>query len=283
MSAVNIEVAGQHAVEHGTLTGYKIRLCKCDACTAANTRYVNRRTRLIAYGQWQPYVPADPVRTHVHELMEAGLGWKRIAALSGVSTGGVSRLLYGDGLRGRPPSRKLRPGTAAALLAVRADMDTLADGALVDATGTRRRIQALAALGWSLSRQARRLDRVVANYARILTYQQVTAATARQVRALYAEWSMVVPTPCGRDGVRRSRNDAARKGWLPPLAWDEDLIDLPEPELAVELRRRVAEMDDAQAAACFNAHYKLGDPSPLVIAGAREYTRRCKATKPKAG
>ncbi|WP_067812295.1 helix-turn-helix domain-containing protein [Actinomadura kijaniata] len=271
---MNDGAAGSDVVEHGTLTGYKIRLCRCPACTAANRRYVNRRTRLIAYGRWQPYVDAAPVRAHVRQLMQAGLGWRRIAALAGVSNGALCKLLYGDRRTGRLPSRKLRPDTAAALLAVRADLDTLAPGARIDAAGTRRRIQALAALGWSVCEQARRLDRSVSNYSTLMRRQYVTVATARQVRALYEQLSMVVPDPAGRNGVARARAEAARKGWVPPLAWDEDLIDLPEADLQQELARRAAVMDDDQAAACHNARYKLGDLSPLVVAGAREYKRR---------
>lgn len=261
-------------MEHGTLTGYKIHRCRCDACTAANRRYVNRRERLIAYGRWEFMVDAAPVREHVHALGARGLGWKRVAKLSGVSNGAMSKLLYGDRGHGLAPTKRVRPATATAILAVRADLDTLADGANTDAAGTRRRIQALACLGWSLSEQARRLGWSVQNYSILQRRQKVGAKTARAVRALYDELSM---TPAGdRPGAERARRDAARKGYLPPLAWDDDLIDLPDDDLAAELDRRTAAMEDEDIRACHLAR-KAGDKTPLSGAGAREYRRRQRA------
>ena len=57
--------------------------CRCADCRAANRAAENQRTRLIAYGQWQPYVDADQARAHVRRLAVQGIGWKRTAALAG--------------------------------------------------------------------------------------------------------------------------------------------------------------------------------------------------------
>src|SRR5216684_3904682 len=108
---------------HGTRARYVLGPgsgpgCRCAACTAANREAARRQTRLWAYGHWHPYVGAGPVREHVGQLARSGVGWKRAAALAGVSTGAMSKLLYG-GPGDRPPSRRLRPETAAAILAVR--------------------------------------------------------------------------------------------------------------------------------------------------------------------
>lgn len=263
-------------IDHGTFTAYKLHRCRCDRCRAANRRYVSRRARLIAYGQWEFMVDAEPVRQHVHVLGKRGLGWKRVAALAGVSNGAMSKLLYGDSSRGFPPTKRVRPATAAAILAVQADLDTLADGARTDAAGTRRRIQALACLGWSISEQARRLGWTVANYANLQNRNQVSAKTARAVRALYDELSM---TPAGeRPGAERARRDAVRKGYQPPLAWDDDLIDLTDEELAAELQRQAAAMDDEEVRQCNTAH-RADDNTPLTVAGALEYRQRMRQRK----
>lgn len=260
------------AIEHGTLTGYKIRGCRCPQCTEAQRRYNSRRGRLILYGRWEYMVDAEPVRQHLHRLRAAGLGWKRTASLAGVSVSTVSKLLYGSRTRGMSPTQRVRPSTATAILAVHADLDTVADKACIDAAGTRRRIQALACLGWSLGEQARRLGWTTQNYSALQTRTQVIARTARLVRDLYDELAM---TPAAdTPGATRARNAAANKGHLPPLAWDDDLIDLPDAELAAELERRAAAMDDEEAARCYRARYRQGDKSPLVVAGAREYKRR---------
>jgi hypothetical protein len=113
--------------EHGTKARYVFgpdehgnpgKGCGCAACSSANRAYENNRKRMILYGRWQPYVDATAAREHVRALGLAGIGWKRAAALSGVSTGAMSKLLYG-GPGCRPPTRRIRPETAAASLARR--------------------------------------------------------------------------------------------------------------------------------------------------------------------
>lgn len=217
-------------IEHGTLAGYKVRGCRCAPCAAASTRYENRRYRLMAYGRWQPYVDAGPVRAHVLKLRDAGLGYKRVAELADVSAGGMSKLMYGDYGRGTPPSKRVRPETAAAILAVEANLDTLGAAVLVDAAGTRRRLHALAAMGWSLAKLAGRLGVHRGNLGKTLACEQVTAGTARAVRALYdGLWNQAPPEDTHADKVAASRirNLARTRGWAPPLAWDDESIDDP--------------------------------------------------------
>jgi hypothetical protein len=167
--------------------------CRCGDCRAANRAAENQRTRLIAYGQWQPYVDAGPAREHVRQLAARGIGWKQAARLAGVPPGAVSKLLYG-GPGGRSRSQRLRPATAAAILAVRPDRGNLGLGALVPATGTHRRIQALVATGWSQAKLGGRLGMTPANFAAMMRRGQVTAATDQAARALYDQlWNR--PTP----------------------------------------------------------------------------------------
>ncbi len=97
----------------------------------------------------------------------------------------------------------------------------------VDATGTRRRLQALAAVGWSLAEQSRRLGWHESTAHRVASRQWVWVETAEKVRGLYDELAMTPGTN------RRARNDAARKGWPPPLAWSDEEIDDPDATPAV--------------------------------------------------
>jgi hypothetical protein len=207
---------------HGTLSGYKIHRCRCTPCRAANRDYNDRYNRLNAYGRWAPLVDAAPVRQHVNQLRAKGLGAARIAQLAGVGTATVQHLVWRHH-SGRPPTKRLRPHVAQALLAVKADTSALADGAFVNAAGTRRRIQALAAFGWSIAEQARRLNRGIRNFNDLLTQQLVTVRTAREVAELYEQMS-ATPPPAGM--VRtRTRRMAANREWAPPLAWDDDIDD----------------------------------------------------------
>jgi len=203
--------------------------CRCDACAAANRAAERRRGRQILYGRWEPYVDAGPARDHVRALAAAGIGWKRAAQLARVSTGSVSKLLYG-GPAGRPPSRRIRPQTAAAILAVRPSAQAAAPGALVDSAGTHRRVQALVTNGWSQARLAGQLAVTGSNFGTMMRRGQVTAATARAVRELYDRlWDKPPPENSQRERIAatRARNYAAQRGWVPPLGWDDDIIDDP--------------------------------------------------------
>lgn len=98
---------------------------------------------------------------------------------------------------------------------------TIVDGPiLVDATGTRRRLQALMAIGWTSTALAVRGGWCSPDS--LLQYCQrtkVTARTRERVRDLYEDLCM---TPGTSSTVRRL---AARQGWAPPLAWEEDIDD----------------------------------------------------------
>lgn len=119
---------------------------------------------------------------------------------------------------------------------------------VVDATGTRRRLQALAALGWSARAIGDRFGRGDGIVHRWMTRSAtVTRATAVMVDAWFTELAMTKPaldTVHDRYSVGRARAHAARRGWVPPLAWD-DIDNDPAPartddeetvdEIAVEL------------------------------------------------
>ena len=167
--------------EHGTRAAYVLDRCRCAPCTAANTAQARRRSTAIAYGTWPGLVDADPVRAHLRELRADGLSLQRIAELSGVGQGTLSALVY-RAPAGQPvPPARVRADTQRRLLAVRFDLASVAAGRRIDATGTRRRLQALTALGWSASCLASHTERPVRTLRRIMSAELVTAETARCV------------------------------------------------------------------------------------------------------
>lgn len=271
---------------HGTRTRYvdgpdendQPGPCRCDDCREANRveQAAGRLRRLRQQWGAEPpsMVDAEPVRAHVRRLQATGIGWKRIASAAGVPESSMSTLLFGA--RSRPPSRRVKAATAERILALEPD-GLLADGAVVDAAGTRRRVQALVAVGYTISAVGRHLGIAPTNMVTLLRQQHVTERRARAVRELYGRlWDQAPPAAsrAQRGAVTRARAMARRNGWPPPAAWDDDLIDLPDADLKAELERRAAAMDDAEVAACHTAHYRHGDISPLVAAGAREAARR---------
>jgi transcriptional regulator with XRE-family HTH domain len=224
--------------DHGTRACYYTG-CRRPECQAARRTAEQQRSRLKAYGQWEPYIDAEPVREHLRVLSAAGIGLKRSCELSGVPYSTLMRLIYGG--KNQPPSRRVRPATASAILAVRPSPGLLADGAFTDGTGTRRRITALVAIGWSQQKLADALGMEHRNLGHLLAdREQVTARTARTVRDLYDRlWN--TPPPAGtrweKTSATRSRGYAARRGWQPPGVWDDADMDDPAARPSVEWLR----------------------------------------------
>lgn len=210
--------------EHGTRTAYVLDRCRCDACTDANRAEAQRRRKAIAYGRWQGLVPADAARDHVQRLRSAGISLQRIAACSGVGYGTVARLAYPHPSRREPPTLRLRHDTAQRLLQLRAQACTVPPGARVDATGSRRRLQALMAAGWPLPTLARQLGRTAANLRRSMHADAVTDACARHISTLYEALRDMPPpgrTAAERVSASRAKATARTSGWLPHWAWDD--------------------------------------------------------------
>lgn len=98
----------------------------------------------------------------------------------------------------------------------------------MDATGSRRRLQALAAMGYALRTLGKELDWNPVNVYEFARGNQskVYAATADKVAALYDRLSMIPPE--NTRAAKVVRTHARKKGFVPPLAWDEETIDDPE-------------------------------------------------------
>lgn len=110
---------------------------------------------------------------------------------------------------------------------------------MVDATGTRRRVQALCAIGFSVMEQARQLGVTEMTVRNLMTKRTVQVATAARHKALYERLCESTPAP-GR-GPTRARSHAAKSGWPPPSAWFD--IDDPneQPDLGDGKRMSAAE------------------------------------------
>lgn len=99
------------------------------------------------------------------------------------------------------------------------------DALYVDSTGTVRRIRALMAIGWrycDIDTAAGHPSARASWAHNVVTQDKVHIDTAEKVAAVYERLCMT-PGPSSR-----VRNLAARRGWPPPLAWDDIETD-PEP------------------------------------------------------
>jgi transcriptional regulator with XRE-family HTH domain len=224
--------------QHGTATMYKLDRCRCVPCTDAATAE-ERRRRLDAFIGTEPRrVDAGPVREHVRSLQAAGIGYKRVAALAGVAPSTVAKIIHRDPSRADGgPRARVEPETARRILAVRAAVDTVSDGGVIDGTGTLRRLHALHARGWSRRALAARLGVEHNTLTHIEKAETSSGRLARAVRALYEElWDQAPPsaTPAERAAITRTLRWAEQHQWVPPAAWDDDLIDDPSAVPAVQ-------------------------------------------------
>jgi hypothetical protein len=216
-----------------TGTCYNQHLCRCDACRKGRADAARARKRAQLYGRWTPpdVIDADIVRRRIEQLTEFGIGINRLGRIARFPM--IQRVVYGytDDHGCRVTMRTVAGPKARRLLAIRPTLDLIADGARIPARGTHRRLQALVAHGWSELELSRRLEVSTNEVNRILRADVVTGGTHRAVASLFdALWDVMPPTatPAERGNRVRSLNLAARKGWVPALAWDDiDLDDAP--------------------------------------------------------
>lgn len=239
----------RQAPHHNNLACLKQYGCQRPECRARWRTYMNNRTRLLAYGTWQPYIDAEPVRQHVHMLRTYSIGIPRVRELSGTPSGTMTKLLYGQG--SRPPSRRVRARTADRITAIRPSLELVLPKALVDGTGTRRRLRALVAVGWPQLELGRRLDMDKKSVNDQVNGVSATAygSTARAVRDLYDRLWDTDPASQGVDArwIGEARARAVQRSWAPPAAWDDDYIDSPAavPDLGEKVSAYAALSEDA--------------------------------------
>lgn len=208
---------------HGERITYVIHKCRGDACKEAARLYERNRERMKLYGRAN-LVPAEPVRRHVRDLMAQGMGWKRVAKAAGVAPSIVGHLLYGKFEPGhpdyRPPRKQISRRNAAAILAV---TYTESGGTHVDATGSRRRLQALVHVGWSQSNLARHIGIEGCTVWAIITGRRsrVEKTSRDRINAFFDEHWNSLPLDQSREVTSRSMNHARRNGWAPAAAWDD--------------------------------------------------------------
>lgn len=184
-------------------------------------------------------VDSTRVDAHVAALQAAGIGLQRIADLSGV----CYAVVYRHSARCARPSSTIAADAAERILALPVDVRAVAPRRAVRAIGTSRRLQALAALGWSRQALAARLGCTPSTVGTLMHADLCSFALAVAVRGLYDTMWSTLPAPgtgAQRAAVARTRNDAAARGWVTPLAWTDGTIDDPAavPDVGAPAPRR---------------------------------------------
>lgn len=182
-------------------------------CTACRTRSAwDQRCRKAERAKGLTRrVPIGPAQAHLEALVAQGMSMVDIAAISGVSHRALVRLHQGL------PAFTLHD-TATAILAVtyKPRRDRL------DGTGVRRRLRALARIGWDYGHLGRQLGVSRARVAQLTQDEKrFTQALCERVEKVYDRLAWT-PGP----SVRRMR-EAMAQGWVSPAAWDAETIDDP--------------------------------------------------------
>lgn len=158
-------------------------------------------------------LPADRYRARVCALLDAGFTLRSLARTAGLSH--LAIRLVADGTW---PAVRRR--TACGLLQLTAPQIMAAQRPTdpVPAAGAQRRIQALMLMGWRHSDLTSRLG---FRSAQILERDTITARKHHAVAQVYdCLWDQRGPSLV-------STRRAAQRGWMPPMAWDDDTIDNP--------------------------------------------------------
>jgi lambda repressor-like predicted transcriptional regulator len=228
-----------------TTTCYTNHGCRCARCRYHQSQYETAvRAQRVEGGRTSLLLPAEPTVEHVHMLLAAGRTVHQISRTSGLAYDTIADLADPN----RDPSRMVKPFTERAVLQVTADYSQLTPTALIGNRGLRRRVEALMTQGWTMRSLAEASGFRPSNFQPMVVRAVVTLANHRRVEAMYEQlWDKTPPldTPTQRSSYTRSLAIAKRRGYHPPLAWD-DIDNDPTPvpcdrsrtgvdEIAVEL------------------------------------------------
>lgn len=223
----------RHALSN---TCYNNHKCCCTDCREHIRVYQANKNRKIAYGTWDSgYVDTAPTRAHILYLRTQGIGWKRLAVLSGVPAASVENVLYGSRAKGKPyhhvPAKRMLRRNAERILAVSPD----ANRRMYPVLGASRRVRGLMVMGYSLAAQARRIGASNAAMQSISAgnHQWVTHDTFKRICAMYEELRFTQATADDayhRAGISRTRVLAKTRGYAAPIEWENiDTDDAPAP------------------------------------------------------
>lgn len=182
-------------------------------------------------------VPIEPARAHLRMLhFTYGMSTVRLAELCTLSAGSISEIIRGH--RGSAKNqqyvmREMYRENFESVMAIRPEVPADKGGARVNAIGSARRVQGLAAIGFPVKWTGEQLGFVgpTFNLLALGKRQQVYYSTAYKIRVLYEKLEMETnPVLHGvkQQSARLAATYAARKGFVKPIFWDFDQIDDPD-------------------------------------------------------
>lgn len=213
-------MTGRTLPDHGTYSRAILHKCDCaEGCRSYRIRRAYDRSNGVT-GRTN----ATQVRHHIERLIAHGWTQDQIAAATGLNQATISIILSGQ-------YKGVHKRTAAAIFDVRLDQTPPVPRGLVDATGTRRRLQALAVLGYNLTDIARQVGVAQGTLHQTIEgrWERVRTLVATKVARVYRQLS-IRPAPPSRH-AEQACNQAMALGWHGPMAWADidDPACVPDP------------------------------------------------------
>jgi hypothetical protein len=156
-------------------------------------------------------------------------------------------------------------------------------GRLVDKSvpniGSRRRVEALMCLGWSMREISRRLGWCADRLANLFkSYDGISPANAAKIATLYDElWATPAPRTTKSERLSASRTEALarRRRYRPPMSWDDDTIDQAPPPPVVLAPREPGQLRPHGTPAAYRRHHRNGEkPCDVCLRWRRDDTWR---------
>lgn len=196
------------------------------------------KARRVARYRGKPYMvthaEAEQAFALIRHCRRMGMPNRTIADQVGISESNISQMANGVRYqnRGGEPVRQMWRTTWEKVMTLKFEAPTKA-GARIDATGARRRMQALSCLGFSHAFMAEWLDIQKPCVWRICAPDRakwVYFNTHRDVIHMYDKLYESSPADHGVKAgyMHRAQAEAKAKGYAPPGCWDMDLLDDPD-------------------------------------------------------
>lgn len=182
-------------------------------------------------------VDVGPARAYLRKLHHVyGMSCAMLAARCSLSEGSISEIIAGEraGEKGkRYPLREIFRENAESVMAIEPEIPTGRGGARVNAIGTTRRVQGLAAMGYPVKWIGEQCGFIGPTFNLIAQgrRQYVYFSTMWKIKQLYERLELD-PHP-ERHGIKMqsvnlARSYARRNGYILPILWDWDTIDDPD-------------------------------------------------------
>lgn len=196
-------------IQHGSWSAYRKHRCRCRTCRD----WANRGSNLLRLRRLRGesgFMPKQPVVDHINMLLANGMTMVDIVEQAGFSSpSSLCQFM-------KRPAEKMQRAKGRKLLAVKPSMRP-GSRAMVTATGSMRRLRALARMGWGIVAisQATGISTVTITYVRNGQKKTVSAGVHQRIVEFYQKHE-VTPGPS-----KGTAELAAKNKWLPPLAWDD--------------------------------------------------------------